>query len=182
MGSFVYPHIHVSEVAKMEQFVGAPWGPASALHEIRDHGIDAFARCTGNFQWIHTDDERCVQESPYGKKIAHGVYLLSLIPGDLLPTSGFTLTGCTVRIIRRIEHVRFPAPAFVGDTVRARSRLLKVEKPESGKGVVLTHQIKVWKWDEHTVRMWVWNDVDIWERMEEKEKPLVTCEMSFQYF
>ncbi|SVC69342.1 uncharacterized protein METZ01_LOCUS322196, partial [marine metagenome] len=34
--------------------------------------IDKFAEATGDFQWIHCDQERASQELPSGKTIAHG--------------------------------------------------------------------------------------------------------------
>ena len=48
--------------------------------EIDQQRIDAFARVTGDEQWIHVDPQRAEKESPYGTTIAHGFLTLSLLP------------------------------------------------------------------------------------------------------
>lgn len=48
--------------------------------EVRQEQIDAFAELTGDDHWIHVDVERAARESPDGRTIAHGLYVLSLIP------------------------------------------------------------------------------------------------------
>ena len=42
--------------------------------------INRFAEATGDYQWIHVDEERAARELPNGKTIAHGYLTLSLIP------------------------------------------------------------------------------------------------------
>ena len=48
--------------------------------EIDQQKIDRFAKATGDFQWIHVDTERAKKELSDGKTIAHGYFVLSLIP------------------------------------------------------------------------------------------------------
>src|SRR5690606_28696175 len=47
---------------------------------VGQEAIDTFARVTGDDHWIHVDRERASREMPGGRTIAHGLYLLSLIP------------------------------------------------------------------------------------------------------
>ncbi|MFN3143886.1 MAG: MaoC/PaaZ C-terminal domain-containing protein [Paracoccaceae bacterium] len=42
--------------------------------------MDGFADLSGDDHWIHVDAARAAREQPGGKTIAHGLYLLSLIP------------------------------------------------------------------------------------------------------
>ena len=46
--------------------------------------INKFARVTGDFQWIHVNENKAKNESPFKTTIAHGYYSLSLIPKFLL--------------------------------------------------------------------------------------------------
>ena len=48
--------------------------------EIDQERINKFAEATGDFQWIHVDEDRAASESPFGSTIAHGYLTLSLIP------------------------------------------------------------------------------------------------------
>jgi len=47
--------------------------------EMTQERISDFAQATGDFQWIHLDQQRAEAESPYGKTIAHGFLTLSLV-------------------------------------------------------------------------------------------------------
>ena len=42
--------------------------------------INEFAEATDDHQWIHVDEERCKQQSPFGSTIAHGFLSASLMP------------------------------------------------------------------------------------------------------
>src|SRR3712207_7623825 len=59
---------------------GAVLGP-TAWRRVTQEDIDAFARLSGDAQWIHTDVERAQRESPFGTTIAHGNLTLALLDG-----------------------------------------------------------------------------------------------------
>ena len=40
--------------------------------------IDAFAKLSGDDQWIHVDPDRALSEMPEGKTIAHGLLTLCI--------------------------------------------------------------------------------------------------------
>ena len=107
------------------------------------HDITQFADLTNNHQWIHADPDRCVKESPYGGLIAHGLLLVSLLPG-LLPKEEFTIVGHKVRIVRAIDNLRLPSPVYPNDIVHTHVRRLKAYAATSGKGTVIEREVELW--------------------------------------
>ena len=94
--------------------------------EMTQERVDRFAGATGDHQWIHVDPERAAHESPYGKTIAHGFFVLGLYPsfrghagGDEPP-----LPGVTRMINYGLNRVRFPHPVGADDRIRGVFRLL----------------------------------------------------------
>jgi acyl dehydratase len=104
--------------------------------EIDQQRIDAFAAATGDLQWIHTDPERAVAESPYGTTIAHGYLTLSLLPYLTESNApGFferTYPGMHLRLNYGLNRVRFPAPVPAGSRIRARTTLEGLEQVAEG--------------------------------------------------
>jgi acyl dehydratase len=101
--------------------------------------INRFAEATGDYQWIHVDEERAARELPEGKTIAHGYMTLSLIPtltGDFVKVENMTRAinfGC--------NKVRFYTAVPVGVRVRARATVLQARK--RGGALHLLSEIKV---------------------------------------
>jgi len=101
--------------------------------------INRFAEATGDYQWIHVDEERCARELPNGKTIAHGYLTLSLIPtltGDFVKVANLTRAinfGC--------NKMRFYTAVPVGGRVRARATVLQARK--RGGALHLLSEIKV---------------------------------------
>lgn len=109
--------------------VGTTLGP-TAWRTVDQPMIDAFARISGDRQWIHTDVERAARESPFGTTIAHGNLTLSMVDGfrdELVPLSGFEL-GVNLGY----DRVRFPAPVPAGAAVRATMELVRVDERDDG--------------------------------------------------
>ncbi|KWR89838.1 MaoC family dehydratase [Cupriavidus sp. IDO] len=93
--------------------------------EITQQQVNLFAEATGDHQWIHVDVERAKKESPYGGPIAHGFLTLSLVPKFMhnalhMPSK--------IGVNYGLNRVRFTAPVPVGSRLRARIKLLKVER------------------------------------------------------
>lgn len=150
--------IDFMDVGFLQSQITSSWSEWGTERLITRSDIDAFGTLTDNHQWIHENDARCKTESLYGEVIAHGLFILTLLP-SLLPPESFTLTSYTHRIVRGGEW-RFPAPVFVDDIVHARSRLLTVRLTQ--RGVVLMREIEVWSVNGL--------------------KPAVTCSLQLQYF
>src|SRR5438270_8764703 len=63
----------------MQRYVGQKLGTSEWV-VVDQEKIDAFARLTGDDNWIHVDRDRAARELPHGKTIAHGLLTLSLMP------------------------------------------------------------------------------------------------------
>ncbi len=102
-----------------QEIAVSPW------REVTQADIDAFARGTGDTQWIHVDPERAARESPFGTAIAHGFLTMSLLPR--LMFDAITIDGIALAINYGLNRVRLPAPVPSGSRVRARFSLLSLE-------------------------------------------------------
>jgi len=101
--------------------------------------IDKFAEATGDFQWIHVDQERAARELPDGKTIAHGYLTLSLIP---TLTSGFVHVENLTRAINfGCNKIRFYTMVPVGSRVRGRATVIQARK--RGGALHLLSEIKI---------------------------------------
>ena len=122
-------------IEDLQGLIGQEVGP-SEWREVTQEDIDAFARLSGDDQWIHVDVERAKTESPFGTTIAHGNLTLSLIDGlrkELIQSEGFALG-----VNYGWNKVRFPAPVPAGSRVRARAEVLSVDEVGGGWYQVVT--------------------------------------------
>jgi 3-hydroxybutyryl-CoA dehydratase len=91
---------------------------ASRTKTITDADVRAFAQASGDTNLIHLDEEYAKQ-TPFGRRIAHGMLttsIISAILGNDLPGVGTIYLG---------QDVKFKAPVFIGDTVTATVELIK---------------------------------------------------------
>jgi acyl dehydratase len=95
--------------------------------------IDAFAHCTGDLQWIHTDPVRAAV-GPYGVPIAHGFLTLALLP--MLSASAVRIEDVTMSVNYGLNRVRFPSPLPVNSRVRGRVTLVSFERLNPGTQIV----------------------------------------------
>lgn len=102
----------------------------SAWLAVDQSRIQRFADASGDQQWIHTDPERALRESPFKSTIAHGYLTLSLLPHLL--ESCLRIDGVGMAINYGLDRVRFPAPLLVGQRVRARLALERLESVAGG--------------------------------------------------
>ena len=123
-------------LGNIQQFVGKELG-VSGWEQIDQQRINAFAECTGDYQWIHVDVERAKRESPYGTTVGHGYLLLSMIA----PTSFEVFVkpaGIAAVLNYGIDRVRFIAPVKAGSRVRNRIKLLAAEDKGNGRTLITT--------------------------------------------
>ena len=96
--------------------------------EITQDRVNDFADVTMDHQWIHVDPERA-SAGPFGKPIAHGQLTLSIM--SFLPREESIglpqLPGQKLTINYGFDRVRVPSPVAVGDRIRTRSTLKRVE-------------------------------------------------------
>ena len=122
-------------VEGLRELLGKPVGP-SDWREVTQDDIDAFARLSGDDQWIHVDVERAKTESPFGTTVAHGNLTLSMIDGlrrDLIESRGFKLG-----VNYGWNKVRFPAPVPAGSKVRAKAEVTNIDEVGGGWWQVVT--------------------------------------------
>ena len=86
--------------------------------------INAFAKLSGDDQWIHVDSHRAFNEMPEGKTIAHG--LLSLCISPSLGKNKIQIENLKHTLNYGIDKVRFISPVKVGSFIRLKSKIAKV--------------------------------------------------------
>jgi acyl dehydratase len=123
------PPATVHGVEGLKALLGKKLGPTD-WRTVSQADVDAFARLSGDQQWIHVDVERCQRESPYGTTIAHGNLTLSMIDGfrDAL----MTRTGFVLGVNYGWNKVRFPAPVPTGSRLRALVEVFSVDDVGGG--------------------------------------------------
>jgi len=91
-----------------------------------------FSNMTLNPQPLHIDAHFCATETEWGKPLMNSLFTLGLMIGISVND---TTVGTTIANLGMSE-VRFPAPLFEGDTVRATTEVLSVResksRPEAG--------------------------------------------------
>lgn len=125
----------VIDIAELASRSGDTLGH-SAWRRITQDDVSAFARLTGDEQWIHTDPERA-KAGPFGATIAHGYFTLSL--ATILLDEVLMVTGAGLVLNYGSDRVRYPAPVPVDSRVRALVELAAV-KPLDG-GVQTTYRL-----------------------------------------
>lgn len=119
--------------SNLHEHIGADLG-ASEWLTIDQQRVDAFADCTLDQQFIHTDPERAAQ-TPFGGTIAHGFLTLSLLTHFAMAIA-VRFENTTMGINYGFDKVRFLAPVRVGSRIRARARLLEVQEKKPGQFLV----------------------------------------------
>jgi acyl dehydratase len=104
---------------------------------ITEADIVNFAGISGDFVELHTNEE-FAKAGPFGRRIAHGLLILSISSG-LMVQMGQTTD--TVIAFYGIDRLRFVRPTFIGDTVRVEKRV--VDRQEKEKGGVITFETSV---------------------------------------
>ena len=126
------------KIAELPSLAGREFAP-SAWITIDQARIDAFAACTDDHQFIHTDPERSRRESPYGTTIAHGFLSLSLLAAHR-PSDFPALEDLGLTVNYGLDRLRFLAPVPAGSRVRLLTRVLDAQP--KGEGRVLLKQEK----------------------------------------
>lgn len=92
-----------------------------------------FSLITMNPQPLHIDRHKAA-ETEFGEPLVNSLFTLGLLVG--MSVNDTTLNTTVANL--GMEKVRFPAPLFQGDTVRARTTVigLKPSKSRPGQGIV----------------------------------------------
>jgi len=99
---------------------------------ITEADVVNFAGLSGDFVELHTN-EQYAKSGPFGRRIAHGLLVLSISSG-LTVQSG--QTADTVIAFYGIDRLRFVRPVFIGDTVRVEKNVIERLEKTDERGVV----------------------------------------------
>src|SRR4051812_25891314 len=86
-----------------------------------------FSNMTLNPQPLHIDAHFCATETEWGKPVVNSIFTLGLMIGISVND---TTVGTTIANLGMTD-VRFPAPVFDGDTLRATSEIVSVRPSKS---------------------------------------------------
>jgi acyl dehydratase len=137
------------EIMKSTRFAGIADAKARIGQEIGvtdwmlidQERVNAFAKVTGDEQWIHVDVERAKRESPFGGPIAHGYLTLSLLAK--FAQECIAVEGVKLAVNYGLNRVRFTSPVKVGSRVRARFVLGAVDDIPGGAQIVWQAVIEI---------------------------------------
>lgn len=127
-----------ARLADLQPLVGAEIGVSDWVTVDQDR-IDAFARATGDHQWIHVDPVRAAA-GPFGATVAHGFLTLALLP--LFGEQAFALDDQRMGVNYGLDRVRFPAPVRVGSRLRGHF-VLRGYEPLEGGGAQIVAEVTV---------------------------------------
>ena len=100
--------------------------------EVTQDRINKFAEATGDFQFIHIDEEKA-KLTPFGGTIAHGFLTLSLIPVLSAMTEGARVSNVKMGVNYGGNKTRFISPVRAGKRVRAHVKLLDLVEKRPGQ-------------------------------------------------
>ncbi len=118
--SFTALHLFHDDVT-----VGQQW--ESQGRTITEADVVNFAGLTGDFNPMHVD-EQYAATTPYQRRMAHGLLVLSI-------SSGLALWAPPMRTLALavLREWQFKDAVFLGDTIRVRTTLLEKEEKARGR-------------------------------------------------
>jgi acyl dehydratase len=124
----------------------------SAGRTITETDVVTFAGLSGDYNQLHTDAEYA-QGTMFGRRVAHGLLVLSIASG-MAAQLGF-IEG-TVIAFRELTW-KFSRPVFIGDTVHFQAKVTELKPlPRLGGGSVIL-QASVINQGGETVARGTWN-------------------------
>ncbi|MCL4113840.1 UNVERIFIED_CONTAM: hypothetical protein GTU68_041402, partial [Idotea baltica] len=116
-------------ISNIAEYVGSELG-ISEWHQVTQEQINAFAKLTGDEQWIHVNPEKCKKMSPFCVPVAHGYFVLSLCSKFFDDVMQFEGAGMILNY--GVNKVRFTNAVKVNSKVRARISLKDFQEIEVG--------------------------------------------------
>ena len=128
-----------TSVEELEAAIGEDLGTSDWV-KIDQARVNLFADATGDYQWIHVDEEQAAA-GPFGGTIAHGYLTLSLVP--LLSSEIFAVETPGARLNYGVNKVRFPSPVKVGKRVRGRASIVSLTDVPAGKQMTIAYTVEI---------------------------------------
>ena len=121
--------IIINNPSEIKNFINKPLTPSEWYH-VTQEKINKFADATSDHQWIHVDEERAKKEMPEGKTIAHGYYMVSLLPKLAAQNAEIKNTSRTLNY--GSDKVRFINMVKVRSHVRLNRTIISCEEMKNG--------------------------------------------------
>ncbi len=121
--------IIIEHPSVIEKFVDKPLTPSEWYH-VTQEKINNFAEATSDHQWIHVDEERAKKEMPDGKTIAHGYFMVSLLPK--LAAQNAQIQNSSKTLNYGSDKVRFINPVKAGSHVRLNRTIISCKETKNG--------------------------------------------------
>ncbi|GEM_PF-107655 len=112
------------DINDIRHYTGCEIGVSGWVRITQDR-VNKFAGATGDFQWLHVDEEQARTGLPTGRTIVHNFLLLSLVPQLFDQTVAFS--GLAYGLNKGAENIAFLQPLFTDSEVRIRVTLSKLE-------------------------------------------------------
>ena len=128
--------------------------------EVSQDRINKFAEATGDFQFIHIDEEKA-KMTPFGGTIAHGFLTLSMIPYLSANSDMPRIDGVKMGVNYGGNKTRFISPVRSGKRIRGHWKLVEMIEKRPGQ------------WQQTS---------EITIEIEGEDKPALICEWITQLF
>ena len=119
----------IESPSEIENFIDKPLTPSEWYHVTQER-INDFADATSDHQWIHIDEERAKKEMPDGKTIAHGYFMVSLLPK--LASQNAQIQNSSRTLNYGSDKVRFISMVKAGSHVRLNRTIISCDKMNNG--------------------------------------------------
>ena len=121
--------IIINNPTEIKNYINKPLTPSEWYH-VTQEKINKFAEATADHQWIHIDEERAKKEMPDGKTIAHGYYMVSLLPK--LAAQNAVIKNTSKTLNYGSDKVRFINMVKEGSYVRLNRTIISCEEMKNG--------------------------------------------------
>jgi acyl dehydratase len=121
--------IIIQSPSEIKEYIDKPLTPSN-WYDVTQEKINDFANATSDHQWIHIDVERAKKEMPEGKTIAHGYFMVSLLPK--LAAQNAEIKNSSRTLNYGSDKVRFINMVKVGSQVRLNRTIISCEKMKNG--------------------------------------------------
>ncbi|MBT1449434.1 MaoC family dehydratase N-terminal domain-containing protein [Glaciecola sp. XM2] len=111
-------------------------------YQVTQEKVDAFAKVTEDFQWIHIDQARCEKESPFKTTIAHGFLTAALMPKMFAQCVSVDPQKNTM-LNYGIDKLRYLEPVRVNDEIKFSFVLSSIERKPMGSLYRFSTQVDI---------------------------------------
>jgi len=124
----------------------------TAGRTVTEADVVNFAGLSGDYNQMHVD-EAYSQKTSFGKRVAHGLLVVSIVSGLAVQTG--VMEG-TVMAFREINEWKFAKPVFFGDSVHAVLEVREKKEMRRIGGGSVTIDVDVINQNDEVVMKGVW--------------------------